>query len=266
MLKLNLMERKYNFISSEEISSKHKNSRSIFLFFIFLIFIILFHSCVNIRGAAQDGNFEKVKKCIERGDNVNENRYFEGETPLIVAAGGGHFDIVKYLIEHGANVNSQAAGFILEYSKEINQGYYQFSIAKVSNGDTPLTQAMRGYPNWVEIIEYLLEHGAKLNFQYISLSAQPIFWDNSGHTSYGLGTGNIKPKKEQTDTPLTKITKNYLHWHSLNDIKQETKAKSVLILFLKFGADKSLKDGDGKTAYEIAKTNNLFDIVELLKP
>ena len=56
-----------------------------------------------IGNAIIKGDIETVKKFIEYGVNVNE--YFNGMTPLMLAARSNQVDIVKLLLEKGADAS-----------------------------------------------------------------------------------------------------------------------------------------------------------------
>ena len=181
----------------------------------------------------------------------------------MAAANHGHLNVVEYLISKGANVNVQVSGFKLAYSKTISNGNYEFEIVKESNGQTALTRSLYGFGDWVNSCKYLLNKGAKINFQYISRNAEPVIYDYN--MAYSCrGSGNIEPTKEQVDTPLTFVTKAYAYWKENDELASN--AKSVIEIMIKYGADKKLVDGDGSTAYEIAVKKNLKNLIDILKP
>jgi ankyrin repeat protein len=68
----------------------------------------------------QIGNYNAVKNCITKGNNVNEisNRL----TPLMYAARHNRTDIVKLLIENGANLKTRTC-----------QGFTALKWAKLAN-------------------------------------------------------------------------------------------------------------------------------------
>jgi ankyrin repeat protein len=181
----------------------------------------------------------------------------------MAAANFGHLDMVKYLISKGANVNSQASGFVFEYLKKNRPDEYNYKVKRIPNGgDTPLTSALWGAGDWLEIVEYLLENGAKINFNYVSRNCSQVIYQN-GIALYGEGTMNFQPTLEEIDTPLTRITKNYINF---TNVTYKPKAKLIIELLLKLGADKNGVDGKGNTAYDIALTKGAEDILEILKP
>ena len=55
-----------------------------------------------------EGDFEKVKKLLANGADINAKNKYNGGTALISAAEGGHTEIVKALLANGADVNVKA--------------------------------------------------------------------------------------------------------------------------------------------------------------
>ena len=84
--------------------------------------------------ASEDGSYEEVKRCIERGDDI-EARAGNGFTALHWAAWQGHTQVARLLLEHGADVE-----------------------ARNNDGNTPLMRAaMNGR---LEVLRLLLAFGA----------------------------------------------------------------------------------------------------------
>ena len=91
-------------------------------------------SWTDLHDAAFNGDVERVRKLLEKGENPNAQSR-DGWTPLHNAASGDHVDVVALLLERGADPNIQN-----------------------KDGSTPLHKAAsRGH---VDVARLLLEHGA----------------------------------------------------------------------------------------------------------
>jgi len=56
--------------------------------------------------AADEGDLDKVKELVEKGNNVNAFDEDLSFTPLHYAVKGEHIEVVKYLLSVGADVNA----------------------------------------------------------------------------------------------------------------------------------------------------------------
>jgi ankyrin repeat protein len=98
--------------------------------------------------AVQDGDFEEVKRLVEKGADVNVRggRVIPLKTPLIMSIYKGHFDIFSYLIKNGANVNSGAD------VPHMEEKYLPLQMAVSRVNDSDLRYVMS-----------LIENGADIN-------------------------------------------------------------------------------------------------------
>jgi len=83
--------------------------------------------------AADTGNFEMVKLCVEKGIFVDV-AYSDNVTPLMLASQSGHYEIVQYLIGKGANVNayseSERVSALISAVKNNDMSVAEFLIRK----------------------------------------------------------------------------------------------------------------------------------------
>ena len=124
----------------------------------------------NIFYAIRDKSLEQIKKAIENGADVNEDREY-GSTPLIFAAYEGHLDVIKCLVENGADVNeARESGFTPLITAALKGhldviGYLVGNGAEVdkadNNGTTPIHIAAQN--GRLEVVNLLLENGAKID-------------------------------------------------------------------------------------------------------
>jgi ankyrin repeat protein len=97
-------------------------------------------AAAEIHKAAKDGDFETVKKLLEKDPNLLNTGNRLQQTPLLMASFGGYADLVLFLIEKGAKIN-QPDLF----------------------GATPLHMAVLG--GQAEIVELLISKGADVNIK-----------------------------------------------------------------------------------------------------
>ena len=81
------------------------------LFFVFALMIVLSVSVPSFAGiihvAANNGNFEKVKRLVSNNPDLVNEKDLNNKTALHFAAFAGHPEIVEYLLENGADVNAK---------------------------------------------------------------------------------------------------------------------------------------------------------------
>lgn len=190
--------------------------------------------------ASEIGNIEAVKLLIENGTKVNVVGT-NGQTPLLMAIKSNSinkYDIIYYLIEKGAKIN--------QTNKTGNSAICE--LIYTNKNDNSLER--------FRLFQYLLENNAEI---YSSSPYGCIVFD-------ACINNDIQIVKYLFDT------------YSLN-VNMKSKIKNTTLLMLttyrdsievcefliKNGADKSLRNNDGKTAYDLAIENNCIKTVELLK-
>jgi ankyrin repeat protein len=154
-----------------------------------------------IHKACQFGNFEVVKALLDHGVEVESLATDAAWTPLYYAAGSGDLDVIRLLISKGADVNHEdveegiplhnavrysrlaAAKLLIKHGSNVNaeDGYttvlcyavesFNFNMVELIvksganvnrrdfDGESPLGMAERY--EYDQIIDYLIEHGAK---------------------------------------------------------------------------------------------------------
>jgi ankyrin repeat protein len=238
---------------------------------VLITFVAFFSSCSQnkqLYKATVKGNISKVKKLIENDAKIDYNELFN-TTPLLLAANIGNLEIVKYLVSKGADINYQKQGFKLKSYQNIGEGNFNVNIEKIpSGGHSPLTFALWGHGDFDQIIKYLLEQGARINFSYIETNAEPTLII-SGIT-YGIevgvtGTSFIKPTKEIVETPLTYAIRRYKYCLDKSAPLAAEKYRIIIQLLINKGADKNADNGNGDNAYELAIKYNVIEIIEILK-
>ncbi|MCC5917552.1 MAG: ankyrin repeat domain-containing protein [Cryomorphaceae bacterium] len=112
------------------------------------------------------GRFDRVKKQVEAGENLNHVYMVHG-APLSIASRKGQYEIAKYLVENGADIhldcpltsavlggNTKLVGYF------IDRGLSPDSLCE-SHNTLPLNIASRG--GNVAMVRFLLERGADPN-------------------------------------------------------------------------------------------------------
>lgn len=235
--------------------------------------------------AIEKDDMKQLESLLKKPGDVNSPPYGKNiltfiflvetpnEVPLSVAAYKGNFEMVKHLVEAGANVNSGSSGW------------------------APLIHTLQSPTNEkYKIANYLIDKGAKVNPKGIdydnSTVIENVFWRTaSEEESYKLfkrlikmgvpiesedyygnnvifsaASGNnilaleylveernvdVNRKSEFNYTPLTEATRS----DAIDAVKY----------LLSKGADKTVKDKDGMTAYDYAVENENQEMMELLR-
>jgi ankyrin repeat protein len=135
-------------------------------FMLLAVFLPILAGCMNIHKAANRGDLDGMRHCLQRGVGVDvRDRY--GRTPLMYVL--SDLDKVRYLVGEGADVNARdnrgetplmkaaflgqvdVARYLVGQGAEVN--------AQDERGVTPLMQAVRH----LDMIEFLVGAGADLN-------------------------------------------------------------------------------------------------------
>ena len=152
--------------------------------------------------AANKGDVEAVKKCLDAGANIEQEldflRHVEPEdypdhdaagndlTPLILACRHGHFEVVKLLVERGAELNWEQSDNPLNLAIENGDlKLAEFLISKGAKVNTsaasPLHLAVRAPENRRELAELLLANGADINERKYQENALTVAIRTSGN-------------------------------------------------------------------------------------
>lgn len=172
------------------------------------------------------------ERLIEQGIDINARSEI-GDTVLIRATMCYDPYLVKIILEHGADPN------LKDSSLGLSALYWASD---------------RGY---VESIKLLISHGADVNIIDDSYNNTPLHLTSLyGHTEATKllidNDAYVDAKDDKGNTPLHNVALG-------NRSNVET-----AIYLIEHGANKNIKNNEGKTAYEIAKEKNRFDLVRVL--
>jgi len=222
------------------------------------------------------GNYETAIYLVGKGVDVNAKSRKTGNTPILYTLEGGNgpeqCNIAMYLIEHGADIN-----------------------AENKNGESLLTRLMWDAPDSKEAIDL---------FKYIYINSNHLDEYAAFHLAADDDVPELVDWliKEQgfSYSDLRQEDESYLHYYyreaesgnlwrkpkmieyivncKLEDINTQDKEGRTVLgvaaeknevedckLFLKLGADPSIKDNSGKTAYDYALENGNAEVAELLR-
>ena len=106
--------------------------------------------------AARKGDFEEVKRLVEKGADVNV-KDVALNTPLIAAVTVNHTEMVKYLLEKGASVEDKDYDFSYSYSSFYGNVSYDFHCYESS------VLFIATYNGNYEVAKMILDRGADVN-------------------------------------------------------------------------------------------------------
>jgi len=186
-------------------------------------------------------NYEVVEALLKKG--ADPNKYLEGGWSPIEATlstrNDNRLEIAKLLIEYGANVNlygSESALFL--------------EAMHLRSTDTEVEEAIS-----MEVICLLLDNGASpisddgYSILHLSATGNKVEMTRILIDKYGLNVNFTDPDGM---TPLMLGAKD----NAIDTVK----------LLIEKGADISIKDAAGKTAYDYAVEKGFTALAELLKP
>lgn len=183
--------------------------------------------------AVSNGDIELVKMLVSAGANINHsNNHLD--TPLTYAVCNHGPDVVELLINLGSDVNFR----VPNEDQLIGKTKFALHIA-VCKSD-------------VRIMQVLLNAGADVNRENINADDE-----SKGTALHTVAMGGLNEifKDIYTGTKLTRLRQQFL---------QEYKEKANILV--NAGADKTIKDHEGHTAYDIAIKWENNEIAEIIKP
>jgi ankyrin repeat protein len=200
---------------------------------------------------ADGGYLESVRSIVQGGGDLNWQRE-DGRTPLMSAAAAGHADIVKFMLENGADPTIRDNGGRTAMDAARSAGamdvvrVLERAAAPSARGAAP-AQAAAGNaaaPSgpW-----------AKYNGKF---KADALFRDAGGGyldevKSIVQGGGDVNWVREDGRTPLMSAA--------------EAGHADVVAYLLQQGADPSVRDANGKSAFDLARAAGAMDVARMLQ-
>lgn len=253
--------------------------------------------------AALNNHKEAVQFFIDKGFDVNVKTSFIEQKPIDMAAIGANLETLEYLLEHGGDTEnlwtsacSEGTGAAMEYL--LKKGYeptqYEIYCALVESSDVIFKKIIeKGFPingandedipiDWVDTEERmitLLEEGVAFTGETLchavelrAYNAIDIMLKNGENVAQGEAL--IEAVKLGDMRILKKLVDNGADINQLVDTEDGKEAavhtaswsvsREILEYLIDHGADIKMKDGSGKTPYEIAKEAKNYENMEIL--
>ena len=200
-----------------------------------LMFILQSANANELFHAIQKNDIDSVTQSLNKNTNIN-NLNENGDSPLLAAARIGNLKVMDLLLEHGANINQLDARKRDILNIAISHKNTKLARWALDNKIDPtmVTSIYQGsaliyacHQGQVEIVKMLIKAGAPLN------RINNVGWTALLETTV-LGDGSEKYQE---------ITR----------------------LLVNAGADKSIKDRNGKTSLDHAKERGHKEIVKILQ-
>lgn len=284
---------------------------------------VLDRSCTALIYASREGYKEIVELLIQNGADIDA-KDFIGMNSLIHAINAKNIEIAKLLIEKGINIHSEdifsntaivdAQKEIVELLIEKGAKYNLFDLIKIGDfkkvkelinqGDENFyndngTQALMSaiHKEEIEIIEFLIEKGADINYKCESLGETQLMIlsnltlatsssskqkeiaqllinkgaylnvkSNIGMTALmcAAGSGQIEVAELLINSQADIHSQDAQGWTALMYSAFNSQVK-ILKLLIENGADINVKDKNGNTALTLAKEKGYKKIVDILK-
>ncbi|KAH9116360.1 hypothetical protein AeMF1_009691 [Aphanomyces euteiches] len=198
-----------------------------------------------LRHAAFCGYLDVFKKLITCDADIHAKNKKDADTPLHVAAWNGHFHIVEELMTHGIHLTPQTSLVTLHCIEHQGMDKPRCKHCNYKNGSTPLHHAAcKGH---VDVVKVLLAHGAPIDAR-----------NSNGDTAlhWASMNGQVYFDQELDTTATNKSRKVPCPPATFNGQVQ------VLKVLLDAGANRHLRNEDGKTARDLGNSavDAWFDI------
>ena len=215
---------------------------------------------------AENCNLGKVKQLLSEGVEINCYNDFR-MTPLHKSAEKGCLEVAEYLLENGAEVDSRDFVFQTPLFLAVEKNHLEMAKLLIKNGadvntnDSSLYRPLHiaAQKNY-EITKLLLESGADPNntnqHGYAPIHYAALNGKNDIVELLILHHADVNLRDEKDYTALMAVASQ--------EILKGSDLISTTKLLLEKGADPSIVNKDGKTAYDYAKRIHP-EIAELLK-
>ncbi len=224
--------------------------------------------------AARWGHVDVARALLDKGAVVDEVVNEIYDTALMTAVIWGHLDLVDYLIERGADIKrkDQSGQSLLHIA--VGSGHFAEVRYLHEKGLSVNEDTGRGLPPLFDvgidrvenryILEYLIEHGAKVN-QKSDVGTTPLMMASSSGSAEAVrimiaNGAVVRDTDDEGKTPLHYACDGIRDYY----LDEAKKWEKTIGLLLENGADVNAQNKNGRTPMMNAARHNAARIVELL--
>ncbi|XP_075896404.1 ankyrin repeat and SOCS box protein 9-like [Nelusetta ayraudi] len=204
-----------------------------------------------IHDAAFSGRVLALQRLIAQGSCVNLNT-LDRVSPLHGACVQGHTGCAKLLVENGANVNSSTVDGQTPLSEACARGHVTCVSLLLQHGADPLGSSQSSSPihraaaaGHSECIEPLVQRGADVD-QHIDRTGSPLH----------AACSNQHPAAARKLLQLGACVNSSISGESPLHIASRLSSPALASVLLEHGADRSLRNWEGKRPLELAAPNS----------
>lgn len=194
--------------------------------------------------ACATGNLEIVMLLVEAGADVNEKKWHTPLSLTYTQKPNNWYEISTHLISNGASLDysarpDQSGGVLADIVTTRLGKYYEY-------GEADLAQIEAAF-------YYAMEHCDHSRVEWKRVMRNSVIYDRVGITEHLLKNGycDVNSVVSGTMTPLM--------------FAAQSSTAEMVELLLSYGADKTVVDEDGRTAYDHAIERGKPEVAELIK-
>uniref|UniRef100_A0A3B4TFT1 Ankyrin repeat and SOCS box containing 5b n=1 Tax=Seriola dumerili TaxID=41447 RepID=A0A3B4TFT1_SERDU len=226
-----------------------------------IVFFMCLHLDVEsdwspIHDAAFNGRVLALQRLIAQGTCVNLNT-LDQVSPLHGACIQGHVTCAKLLMENGANVNSSNVNGQTPLSEACARGHATCVSLLLQQGATPVGTSLSSSPihraaaeGHPECIAPLVQYGADVD-QYIDQSGSPL--------QVACSNQHLSTVRKLLFSPSGASVNNSVSGDAPLHVAARLSSPELVSVLLEHGADRSLRNLEGKQPVDLAPPNSLAE-------